>query len=92
MKGDSQDGNDEKPIWSYSKVELLEKAKCKRSPTSYPRITRGSEVSNVCFHSVAGRDLLLRLVTGFPIANNWLKMHGGVMGRNFKKSRMKHAL
>ena len=27
MKGDSQDGNDEKPIWSYSKAKLLEKAK-----------------------------------------------------------------
>lgn len=56
MKGDSLDGNNEEPIPSYSKVESLEKAKCKQSPTSHSRIARGSEVSNVCFHSVAGRD------------------------------------
>ena len=64
MKGGSRDGSNEEPIPSYSKVESLEKEKCKRSPTSYSRIARGSEVSNVCFHSVAGRDRLLRLVTG----------------------------
>ena len=37
--------------------------------------------------SVINRNLLLRLVTGFPITNNWLKMHGGVMSRTKRRKR-----
>ena len=31
--------------------------------------------------SVINRNLLLHILTGFPVTNNWLKMHGGIMSR-----------
>ena len=37
--------------------------------------------------SVINRNLLLRLLTGFPVTNNWLKMHGGIMSRTKRRKR-----
>lgn len=37
--------------------------------------------------SVINRNLLLRLLTGFPVTNNWLKMHGGIMGRTKRRKK-----
>ena len=37
--------------------------------------------------SVINRTLLLQLVTGFPVTNNWLKMHGGIMSRTKRRKR-----
>lgn len=37
--------------------------------------------------SVINRNLLLRLLTGFPVTNNWLKMHGGIMSRMKRRKR-----
>ena len=37
--------------------------------------------------SVINRNLLLRLLTRFPVTNNRLKMHGGVMSRTKRRKR-----
>ena len=37
--------------------------------------------------SVINRNLLLRLLTGFQVTNNWLKMHGGIMSRTKRRKR-----
>ena len=37
--------------------------------------------------SVINRNLLLLLLTGFPVTNNWLKMHGGIMSRTKRRKR-----
>ena len=47
---------------------------------------RDSSVEFDC-KSVINRNLLLRLLTGFPVTNNWLKMHGGIMSRTKRRKR-----
>ena len=68
-------------------IQELKIEKPDEDTTEFPTLLyRDGSVEFGC-KSVINRNLLLRLLTGFPATNNWLKMHGGIMRRTKRRKR-----
>ena len=72
---------------SVPAVAELKIGKPDEDTIEFPTLLYGDGSVEFGCKSVINRNLLLRLLTGFPVTNNWLKMHGGIMSRTKRRKR-----